>query len=76
MFATLLQYLYMSNKRNNYTFNVSCIVTCQHMYIRIEITLSTSMVVRAWLSVADLEGVPWVPWNPSFERLPSFLLYT
>ena len=26
--------------------------------------------------VADLKGVPWVPWNPSFERLPSFLLYT
>ena len=25
--------------------------------------------------MADLEGVPWVPWNPSFERLPSFLLY-
>ena len=23
-------------------------------------------------SVADLEGVPWVPWNLSFERLPSF----
>ena len=25
--------------------------------------------------MADLEGVPWVPWKPSFERLPSFLLY-
>ena len=22
------------------------------------------------LPVADLEGVPWVPWNPSFEGLP------
>ena len=22
--------------------------------------------------MADLEGVPWVPWNPSFEGLPSF----
>ena len=24
------------------------------------------------LSVADLEGVPWVPWNPSFEELHGF----
>ena len=24
------------------------------------------------ISVADLEGVPWVPWNPPFEELPSF----
>ena len=23
------------------------------------------------LSLADLEGVPWVPWNPSFEELAS-----
>jgi len=22
--------------------------------------------------VADLGGVPWVPWNPPFEELPSF----
>ena len=25
-------------------------------------------------SVADLEGVPWVPWKPSFEGLPSKIL--
>jgi len=26
-----------------------------------------------WIeAVADLEGVPWVPWNPPFEELPSF----
>ena len=24
--------------------------------------------------VADPEGVPWVPWNPSFEGLPSKIL--
>ena len=24
------------------------------------------------LSLADLEGVPWVPWNPSFEELHGF----
>ena len=27
-------------------------------------------------AVADLEGVPWVPWNPSFEDPPLFLLLT
>ena len=26
--------------------------------------------------VADLEGVPWVPWNPSVEGLPSNILST
>ena len=26
-------------------------------------------------SVADLEGVPWVPWNPLFEGLSSKILY-
>ena len=26
------------------------------------------------LSVADLEGVPWVPWNPSFEELALKIL--
>ena len=25
-------------------------------------------------AVADLEGVPWVPWNPPFEGLPSRIL--
>ena len=24
--------------------------------------------------MADPEGVPWVPWNPSFEGLPSKIL--
>ena len=27
-----------------------------------------------WSSVADPEGVHWVPWNPSFEELPSKIL--
>ena len=27
-------------------------------------------------AVADLEGVPWIPWNPSFEDPPLFLLLT
>ena len=26
---------------------------------------------RPAFAVADLEGVPWVPWNPSFEGLSS-----
>ena len=26
------------------------------------------------LAVADPEGVHWVPWNPSFEELPSKIL--
>ena len=37
----------------------------------------SSLVVeyKTWMlnvisSVADPEGVPWVPWNPSFEGLP------
>ena len=25
-------------------------------------------------SVADPEGVQWVPWNPAFEGLPSKIL--
>ena len=25
--------------------------------------------------MADPKGVPWVPWNPSFEGLPSKILY-
>ena len=25
-------------------------------------------------TVADPEGVPWVPWNPSFKGLPSKIL--
>ena len=24
--------------------------------------------------VVDLEGVPWVPWNPPFEGLPLHIL--
>ena len=27
-----------------------------------------------YYTVVDPEGVPWVPWNPAFEGLPSKLL--
>jgi len=33
------------------------------------ITFCLSLIVYP---VADLEGVPWVPWNLLFEELPSF----
>ena len=34
--------------------------------------LSEEQVPKEAYPVADLEGVPWVPWNPPFEELPSF----
>ena len=30
--------------------------------------------ILAFFTVADLEGFSWVPWNPSFEGLPSKIL--
>ena len=41
--------------------------------------LKSSLLTTAWdsamkVAVADLEGAQWVPWNPSFEGLPSRIL--
>ena len=31
--------------------------------------------VKIWGSVADPEGVQWVPWNPSFEEFDAQMAY-
>ena len=33
------------------------------------------LLLSTFIAVADLEGVLWVPWNPPFEGLPSYLLF-
>ena len=39
-----------------------------------KINSAVKQIIIKQSAVADLEGVPWVPWNTSFERLPLFLL--
>ena len=36
--------------------------------------LSSENGLRSYLSSGRSRGVPWVPWNPSFEGLPSKIL--
>ena len=38
------------------------------------INSAVKQIIIKQRAVADLEGVPLVPWNTSFERLPLFLL--
>ena len=38
------------------------------------IFIQPSFTSRYEAAVADPEGVHWVPWNPSFEGLPSKIL--
>ena len=33
-----------------------------------EMLVFPQLTANLWMSVADLEGVPWVPWNPPFCR--------
>ena len=46
----------------------------QDSSICVKLPRKLCLLLRYIVSVADLEGVPWVPWNPSFEGLPSRVL--
>ena len=45
----------------------------QHLH-SVHVPGTALSMVALFISVADPEGVPWVPWNPSFEGLPSKIL--
>ena len=46
----------------------------QHLH-SVHVPGTALSMVALFISVADPEGVPWVPWNPSFEGLPSKKIY-
>ena len=54
-------------------FNSVYKITC--MCINLLFNLATVWQSIVLTSVANPEGVPWVLWNPSFEGLPSKILF-
>ena len=64
----------MASRRQNNSLHKTCVM---FRIVRTKLSYSLlSQFLQEYMTrpVADLEGVPWVPWNPSFEGLPLRIL--